>query len=304
MPRDGTRAKVVCVHDECLITFLESNPVSVATLETLARGNHSCPANRWETSDAILTEPMRRFDAIRNRPLDRRPVIGVNCDIVQQGDDDYSFIPNTYLESLHNAGAAMVAIPPYFAVPIDAIDGVVMIGGRDLDPRDDGYQLHPSHRLMHPLRNGFDRRLVAMCAKHKIPLLAIGVGMQTLNVVQGGSLSYHIADDFHKALPHIRLEDKEHGHAIDCRDGSMCKEIYAEAPDAFVRSQHHQCVDDVANGFVATAWSRDGIIEAIESVTDWTAIGVQWHPEFTTATKIDRLLFEYFVALTSVPQKA
>jgi putative glutamine amidotransferase len=47
-----------------------------------------------------------------------------------------------------------------------------------------------------------------------------------------------------------------------------------------VNSFHHQAVDRLANGLVATGWSEDGLIEAAESPADapWL-LAVQWHPE-------------------------
>ena len=49
-----------------------------------------------------------------------------------------------------------------------------------------------------------------------------------------------------------------------------------------VNSFHHQAVRTAAPGFKPTAWSEDGIIEAIEYQGDFPALGVQWHPEDLT----------------------
>jgi putative glutamine amidotransferase len=43
-----------------------------------------------------------------------------------------------------------------------------------------------------------------------------------------------------------------------------------------VNSAHHQAVEKPGDGFRATAWSPDGVIEAIERPG---ALGIQWHPE-------------------------
>ncbi len=277
---------------------------------------------RWEVSELVLTEPRRCFEEakargqrseirgqgsepisdIRHPTSDSRPVIGVNSDLVQQGDTTYCFVPDAYLSCLDAAGAETVILPPYWhlAAPLTILDGLVMIGGLDLDPRRDGYQLHHSHNLMHPRREAFDRCLVAAAAKEKLPLLAIGVGLQTLNVVMGGTLAYHLPEDFPRSLPHAQADDPEHGHAVYCHRDSLCEVVYPDFLAGYVRSQHHQAVDDVAPGFVVTARTDDGVIEAIESITPgWPAMGVQWHPEFATAMALDRLLFEYFVSLAA-----
>ena len=63
-----------------------------------------------------------------------------------------------------------------------------------------------------------------------------------------------------------------------------------------VNNMHHQAIDDVAPGFNVTARCPDGVIEAIESVTDWFAFGTQFHPEHESASALDLRIFEEFVA--------
>jgi putative glutamine amidotransferase len=153
---------------------------------------------------------------------------------------------------------------------------------------------------MHPRREAFDRWLVAKARQRKLPLLGIGAGAQTLNVVLGGTLSYHIPADYPRAIPHAEPADPYHGHMVMLREGSLLAHVYPAGLVAYVRSQHHQAVDDVAPGLCATAWDAANIVEAIESrIPGWPALGVQWHPEFTTASETDRILFVKFVDLAA-----
>ena len=263
--------------------------------------------NKAENRAPILTEPRRVAEKAGSRQPPRgypagskKPLIGINCDIAVQGTTEYCFVPDPYLQCLDAAGAEVVILTPYRGMtwPSALLDGLVMIGGRDLDPRRDGYVLHRSHALMHPRREEFDRALVADAAELRLPLLAIGVGMQTLNVVLGGTLAYHLPEDFPKAESHCQADDPHHGHVVYARPDSLVAKIYPDVLVGYVRSQHHQAVDDVAAGFVATAWAEKNIVEAIESIIPgWAAIGVQWHPEFATAMATDRLLFEEFVRI-------
>jgi putative glutamine amidotransferase len=262
----------------------------------------------WEMAEAVLTEPRqwienRKRGEGRHGEGRRRPLIGVNCDVVCQNGLTYCWLPDTYRSCLAAAGADVLILPvsplPAPSLPslLAILDGLVMIGGRDLDPRNDGYQLHRAHRLMDPRREKFDRELVKQAEELGLPLLAIGAGLQTLNVVLGGTLAYHIPEDYRHALSHYEPEDPHHGHPIYCREGSLCAAIYPNVLVAHVRSQHHQAVDDVAPGFVVTAWAGK-VAEAIEcTIAGWPAIGVQWHPEFPTALETDRLIFEYFVQI-------
>ena len=217
---------------------------------------------RWAEQLAAATAPQGANGVPGN--TDQRPVIGINCDIKTQGNTEYCFVPDAYLACLHMAGAEIIALPPYGSAPLAMLDGLVMIGGRDLDPRPDGYQLHAQHRLMHPRREAFDRWLVAKARQRKLPLLGIGAGAQTLNVVLGGTLSYHIPADYPRAIPHAEPADPYHGHMVMLREGSLLAHVYPAGLVAYVRSQHHQAVDDVAPGLCATAWDAANIVEAIE----------------------------------------
>jgi putative glutamine amidotransferase len=66
-----------------------------------------------------------------------------------------------------------------------------------------------------------------------------------------------------------------------------------------VNSRHHQAVQQVAPGFVASATAPDGVIEAIEDPTAAFCLGVQWHPENFWRTGEFRSLFEGFVEAAS-----
>jgi putative glutamine amidotransferase len=77
--------------------------------------------------------------------------------------------------------------------------------------------------------------------------------------------------------------------------GSIMERVYGEG-EIRVNSMHHMAIDDVAPGFMVTARCPDGVIEAIESTTDWLAFGTQFHPEGESASALDLRIFEEFVA--------
>ena len=234
-----------------------------------------------------------------------RPRIGINCDLGERGNPFGPLIvlPTEFFSCL--AAAEVLLLSPFMTfddVAALGLDGLVLIGGLDLDPRNDGFQLHSAHRLMHPLRERFDRALVAWAREKEIPTLGIGAGMQTIAVVCGGELAYHIPIDYPKSkYVHAQAGDWDHGHPVMLDAGSFCSLIAADTLVAHVRSQHHQCVEVLPEGFAATARAMDGMIEAIETTfvdqQRWIAIGAQWHPEFPTAHATDRLLFDYFCAI-------
>jgi putative glutamine amidotransferase len=77
--------------------------------------------------------------------------------------------------------------------------------------------------------------------------------------------------------------------------GTLMERVYGGG-EIRVNSMHHMAIDEVAPGFVVSAYSPDGIIEAIEStMPDWFAVGTQFHPEADTASAQDIRIFEEFV---------
>ena len=224
-----------------------------------------------------------------------KPLIGMNMGMLR----GVSYIPTNYADSIAQYGGVPVLLPPTnnegdIERTLSLLDGIVFIGGRDLDPRNDGYLPHPSQKLLDPAREVFDRKLMWYAASIDMPTLGIGCGMQLLNLSQGGTLSFHIPEDFPNAIPHWDDTDVNHGHILCVQDGdSIMSQVYGKIDCPRVTSQHHMAVDDVAEGFRVTAKSPDGIVEAIESTTSWLAVGVQFHPE--AGNLLDKLIFEVFI---------
>lgn len=230
-----------------------------------------------------------------------KPMIGVNMDYRSTKKDSpaLSFVLAGYYDCILRAGGIPVVIPPLEEAELervlDVLQGMVFVGGADLDPRRDGFMLHPSVRTMEPRREVFDRLLMRLVAERRLPVFAIGVGMQLLNVAQGGNLFLHVPEDLPTAIPHKDLQDPGHRHGLEVAPGSLMERVYGDG-EIRVNSMHHMAVDEVAPGFAVTARCPDGVIEAIESqMEDWFAIGTQFHPEADSASALDIRIFEEFI---------
>jgi putative glutamine amidotransferase len=230
-----------------------------------------------------------------------KPWIGLNADYRAAKKDSpaFTFVCAGYYECIMEAGGVPLILPPMENETdlnrlLDLVDGMVLVGGADLDPRRDGFMLHPSVRLLDERREDFDRRLMRAIAKRRIPVFGIGVGMQLLNVAAGGTLLLHIPEDLPKALPHKDPLDPAHRHGLEVVPGSLMERVYGDG-EIRVNSVHHMAVDDVAPGFSITARCPDGVVEAIESTTDWLAFGTQFHPESDSASALDLRIFEEFI---------
>ena len=232
-----------------------------------------------------------------------KPLVGLNADYCSSRGDQpaFSYLAAGYSDALAKAGAVPIVIPIIESDEdlgriLDMLDAVVMIGGADLDPRRDGFMLHPSIRPLDRRREEFDRKLMGMIVYRQMPVFGIGVGMQLLNVTAGGNLFLHIPEDLPRALPHCDTTDPAHRHALEVEMGTLMERVYGEG-EIRVNSMHHMAVDEVAPGFAVTARCPDGVVEAIESTDErWVALGTQFHPEGRSASALDLRIFEEFIA--------
>lgn len=230
-----------------------------------------------------------------------KPLIGINADYRAAKKDApaFSYVCAGYYDSIVAAGGIPLILPPLgdeedLSRVLDSFDGFLMVGGADLDPRRDGFMLHPAVRPLDARREDFDRLVMKHIAKRRLPFFGIGVGMQLLNVSQGGNLLLHIPEDLPKALPHKDLIDPAHRHGLEVMPNSLMERVYGDG-EIRVNSVHHMAVDEVAPGFRVTARCPDGVVEAIESTTDWFAFGTQFHPESESASALDMRIFEEFI---------
>ena len=132
----------------------------------------------------------------------------------QGNQPSLSVVTSGYYDSIVRSGGIPIVVPPLeceddIQALLKTLDGFVLVGGGDLDPRRDGFMLHPSVRPMDPRREQFDRKLMHAIADEKLPVLAIGVGIQLLNLTMGGETSSCIClKMFPSAIPHRDSQDK------------------------------------------------------------------------------------------------
>jgi putative glutamine amidotransferase len=245
-----------------------------------------------------------------------KPLIGLNGDFRPARKDTIalSWFNTGYYDSISAAriktgpkesdvtNAIPVLLPPLaddaeLKQFLTMLDGLVLAGcTQDLDPIRLGLEKHPSTRPMPQRREDFDRRLCRMAVEMRMPILAIGGGMQLLNVICGGTLFQHIAEECPRALHHHDSVESTLRHVIEIVPGTRIDTIYGPG-EIRVNSQHHQAVSSVAKGFKVSATAPDGVIEAFESEDpNWFCLGVQWHPENETASALDMQVFEQFLS--------
>jgi putative glutamine amidotransferase len=215
------------------------------------------------------------------------PVIGI-CAVKERArwafwDQTAHLVADTYVSAVQDTGALAVLLPVDSRDPeklLDRIDGLMVIGGADLDPAVYGEDRSEDTERTYRDRDEFELALTRGALERGLPFLGICRGMQLLNVALGGTINQNLvaADGTN---PHRRIVGTFVGteHDIDLDPGSLVARATGEEIHE-ARCHHHQAIDRLGNGLVVTASARDGVPEAIEleGDHDWV-LGVQWHPE-------------------------
>ena len=194
------------------------------------------------------------------------------------------YIYATDTTALRESGAIVTIIPVSdpedMEVILSAVDGLVVAGGRDINPARYGQEREEHTQEPHDALDASDLALLKTARAMQIPTLGICRGMQAMNVMSGGTLYQDIVGrcSDHKEVPRDFVSKIHYRHNVHFEKDSWLRENYG-VDHMETNSIHHQSCAEIGEGFKITARTKDGIVEGIESTTDWLAIGVQWHPE-------------------------
>ncbi len=179
-----------------------------------------------------------------------------------------------FARAVLEAGGRPVHLP-FDADPadyVDLVDGIILPGGADLDPALYGAESETDEFPPEPERDRFELDLLDAAFGADLPVLGVCRGLQLLNVHGGGTL--------HQDVPeHARWDaalDAEL-HEVHLVPDTLAAELYG--PTTRVNTLHHQTIDRLARGWVASGHAPDGTIETIE-LPGRNVFAVQWHPEW------------------------
>ena len=200
------------------------------------------------------------------------------------------YLAQAYGEAVEAAGGiplhiSLIPRRAYISALVSEIDGVLLPGSAsDVDPRHYGREPHVKLGSVHPLKDATDLLVIEELERRRRPLLAICFGMQVWNVSRGGTLMQDIESQQPEAIKHEQGAPRgRRSHRVRLLEGSLLASL-AGGASAHVNSHHHQALETVGDNLRATAWTADGLIEAVEDVRgDRWALGVQWHPEIDWA---------------------
>jgi putative glutamine amidotransferase len=230
-----------------------------------------------------------------------RPAIGI-CAAVERArwgpwEANVALMPLTYAAAVQASGALALVLPPDPAAVeepgalLARIDALILTGGSDIDPTVYGAEAGAETERPWPERDRFELALTREAIGREIPVLGVCRGMQLLNVARGGTLVQHLpeltGDDRHRHTPGTFSD-----HEVRLEPGSLAARA-AGSERLAVKSHHHQALDRLGDGLVATGWSvPDDVVEAVEEPGHSFALGVLWHPEEDTRSRVIGALVE------------
>jgi len=225
-----------------------------------------------------------------------RPLIGITTYVEEASWSHWvapaALIPFAYVRAVERAGGRALLVPPGedgVEETLDALDGLLLSGGNDVDPASYGAEPHAETGGVRPERDRAELALLEGALARDLPVLAVCRGSQVLNVARGGDLVQHlpdvVGDEKHKHTPGAWAD-----HDVEIEDGTRLGKLLG-GDRAPVKSHHHQGFGKLGEGLRASAHANDGTIEALEDPDARFAVGVLWHPEAGE----DRKLFEGLV---------
>ena len=232
-----------------------------------------------------------------------KPLIGVTSDV----ENSLVSMRMAYLSSVTAAGGIPVAIPICLSDDdleqlVDRLDGLVVMGGCDIDPIHYGQEKTAVCGDVKPERDRVEMALIRLARRKDLPTLCICRGSQVINVVYGGTLVQDIPKKLGIDIAvHRQPEDYDVcTHTVDVVAGTLLDSIVRK-PVIGVNSRHHQCVDVLGNGLVVNGMTDDGIVEAFSDPNLRFMLGVQWHPEMLSHIEPDaHALFASLIDAASV----
>jgi putative glutamine amidotransferase len=236
------------------------------------------------------------------------PRIGI-CSGLEQArwthwDSEAFLTPRGYVDRVQGSGGVAVLLPIDPAAGddpgrfLDFLDGLILAGGADIDPAAYGADRDPHTTHTKPERDAFEIALCGAAIERDLPVLGICRGMQLLNVTLGGTLIQHLPDAYGHGDHRRSLGSFDNAnHDVRVAEGTLGHRATRQLVHK-TYSHHHQGVDVLGEGLVASGWSvLDELVEVIEMPDKRFVLGVQWHPEVDEESPVIAALVEAAAAV-------
>ena len=237
------------------------------------------------------------------------PLVGIPTSYIRDDERGMHRTGGNYAEAVRSvSNCAPVLIPALgedhcFESLIERLDGLFLTGGApNVEPHHYGGKQSRKGTLHDPKRDATSMPLIRMAIDAGIPVFAVCLGIQELNVALGGTLHQLVHElpgkndhRMDRTLPSSERQIPR--HPIFITSGGMLHKLTGGKKEQMVNSLHAQAIDQAADCLLVEAVSDDDVIEAV-SMPDAPGyvLGVQWHPEGreTLKTTLSAALFRAF----------
>jgi putative glutamine amidotransferase len=237
-----------------------------------------------------------------------KPVIGLSLGLHDFGD--YAGVGHQRpLALVGGVGLTLPRVDGHLDDALEVCDGVLLGGGRDIDPSRYGQEASQHLGTTDPRRDAFELELVRRALDRGLPILGMCRGIQVLNVALGGTLvqdvavkpewAEHPSDRGWSAWKEVERSSVEGEkevpphprHPVTIQPGSRLHAALG-VDEIEVDSFHHQALDRVAAGLEVVARAPDGVVEAVETDGNGYVLAVQW--ELQEEWRVDPRFLELF----------
>jgi putative glutamine amidotransferase len=242
-----------------------------------------------------------------------RPTIGLTTQTLHSIDGIPPALPSSWvMNQRYFMATTMVGGVPWMIPLLDddlptlraiyeRLDGLLIPGGVDMDPRQYGQEIEPYCGNLDPSRDRTELQLARWAIEDGKPVFGLCRGLQIINVALGGSLWQDLATQRpelakHDYFPTAGYARTHLAHPVTLDVSSRLARLLDGPETVMVNSMHHQGVQELGHGLLVSARAPDGLIEAVELPGDAFVMGVQWHPEvFEMSDPHTRHLFGGFI---------
>lgn len=251
------------------------------------------------------------------REMPYRPTIGLTTQTLHSIDGIPPALPHSWvMNQRYFLATTMVGGVPWMIPLLDddiptlraiyeRLDGLLIPGGVDLDPRQYGHEIIPECGNLDPARDRVELQLARWAIEDGKPVFGLCRGLQIINVALGGTLWQDLATQKPEMIKHDYFPTagyaRQHlAHTVSVDRSTRLGQLLDRPGEMKVNSMHHQGVRDLGEGLVVSARASDGLVEALELPGDAFVVGVQWHPEvFEMSDPHTRHLFGGFIAAST-----
>lgn len=178
---------------------------------------------------------------------------------------------------------------------LELLDGLLLTGGMDHNPKLYGQRKHPKTKMLPSVRQEYELEIARLAMKTDLPIMGICLGCQTLNIINGGTLIQDVPSLVETKILHPQKEDRDvETHEIHVDKNSRLFQIFGKEK-VKANSFHHQALGKIGKGFKVVGQAPDSIVEAIEFQNKRFILGIQWHPEALIKYETHLKLFKALV---------